>query len=414
MISGRIVDAAGEPVAQAQVRVQRYRYGADGGRTLVDAGAGDLTDDLGQFRVHGLPGGDFIVVAALRSALGAPVIGVQREGLPTYYPGTINLSEAQTVPLSTGEEVAVQITAIDGRFSRLGGTVVRSDGLPPLGMRASLRRAGVDAPSGESVGVLATGMFSLSNVPPGDYVIDVRGGRPDDPPEAASTLVTVAGEELVWANVATVPGATVRGSAAFQGSTRRPAALRLQVVTASGPATAGLIRDAPEQGRVHPDGSFEMSGVIGRVVFQSADAGWAVTSVTVEGEEIDRGGLDVTGHEVITGVQVTLSDRLTTFGGQVSDGRGRTLADHLVVILQADAPEGSRPFVLAVRSDANGRFELRGLRPGTYAAGAVDDLEPGDHFSPEFQERLRMRGRGFTLNDGESTVLELTPTLGLQ
>jgi hypothetical protein len=416
VIAGGVADALGSPVARAMVRALRYRYDTDGNRSLVDAGVRDITDDLGRFRVHGLPAGDFIVVASEMNVANGSVAltptGMLGGGVPTYHPGTVNIAEAQTVSLGAGAEASVQIAMIAGRFSRFGGTVVRTDGLPPLGMKATLRAAGSDTAVRDPVTVLETGMFSLSNVAPGDYWLDVRGGRPGDTPEAASMPVTVGGEDLQWLNVATAPGATVRGSVAFEGSPPPPA-FRLNLLPASTRSGFGVIRPGPEQGAIRADGSFEMTGVVGRVVFESTDPAWTVKSVAVNGEELGVEPLDVKGRDTVSGVRVTLSDRLATVSGRIVDERGRTLADHSVVLLEADATAGMTPQVRTILSSADGRFELRGLPPGLYVVGVVEELEPGYHHSPEFQERLRERGRGFSLGEAEAVVVELTPTAGL-
>ena len=53
VITGRVLDEDGEPLARALVTVQRYQY-VRGERQLMAAG-GDQTDDRGQYRVFGLP-----------------------------------------------------------------------------------------------------------------------------------------------------------------------------------------------------------------------------------------------------------------------------------------------------------------------------------------------------------------------
>ena len=63
VIAGRITDEFGEPVAQAQVSAQRYQYGPDGQRRLQPTGIPVTTDDLGQFRLHSLMPGEYIVSA---------------------------------------------------------------------------------------------------------------------------------------------------------------------------------------------------------------------------------------------------------------------------------------------------------------------------------------------------------------
>jgi hypothetical protein len=44
---------------------------------------------------------------------------------------------------------------------------------------------------------------------------------------------------------------------------------------------------------------------------------------------------------------------------------------------------------------------------------AVEALEQGRQFAPEFQEQLRRGAREFSLKEGESATLDLTLTPGL-
>ena len=65
VLSGRVLDEFGEPVADANVSAMRMQF-MNGRRRLVNAGRSGQTNDLGQFRLYGLPPGDYYVSATLR------------------------------------------------------------------------------------------------------------------------------------------------------------------------------------------------------------------------------------------------------------------------------------------------------------------------------------------------------------
>src|SRR5829696_141208 len=65
IISGRIIDETGEPVAGVAVWVMRSQF-YRGRRTLVPATSRALSDDTGHYRVHSLQPGSYLVVAMLR------------------------------------------------------------------------------------------------------------------------------------------------------------------------------------------------------------------------------------------------------------------------------------------------------------------------------------------------------------
>src|SRR5205085_1817725 len=65
-VSGRILDEFGEPVADASVSAMRREY-ASGKRRLVQSGRNSLTNDLGQFRLFGLPPGEYYISVTMRT-----------------------------------------------------------------------------------------------------------------------------------------------------------------------------------------------------------------------------------------------------------------------------------------------------------------------------------------------------------
>jgi hypothetical protein len=107
-ITGRITDEFGDPVTDAQVQAFRYQF-VNGERQLVDAGRMAQTDDLGAYRIFGLMPGDYIVRASMRSNLPPGPRNAETEptGYPgTYFPGVSDVSQAQTVTATIGQEVS--------------------------------------------------------------------------------------------------------------------------------------------------------------------------------------------------------------------------------------------------------------------------------------------------------------------
>ena len=68
VISGRVFDEDGEPVAGASVQAMRYRY-MEGKRELVPMGM-DRSDDQGEYRIFGLAAGQYFVSANFMSGRG--------------------------------------------------------------------------------------------------------------------------------------------------------------------------------------------------------------------------------------------------------------------------------------------------------------------------------------------------------
>ena len=117
-----------------------------------------MTNDLGQFRIYGLPPGEYYVSATLRNmntmmidmlggGAGGPTGSNQNSGYAaTYYPSTPTPGEAQRVALAVGQELAsVDIQLQPVKLAKITGTAVGSDGKPMAGAMVMLMPAMKDA-----------------------------------------------------------------------------------------------------------------------------------------------------------------------------------------------------------------------------------------------------------------------------
>jgi hypothetical protein len=233
----------------------------------------------------------------------------------------------------------------------------------------------------------------------------------------------VSGSDISGVRIVTGKGALISGRVVFEGTASRAAPggnpLRVFAMPAdtSRPFIALGGGDPLTNGVLDDSGAFQLSGSSGRVFLTlTAGPAWVMKSVTLDGEDITDEPLDLTGRQSVPGVVIRMTDRLTQIGGQVTDARGQTLRDYVVVILPAEAkqePVVAGRWIRTARPDSNGRFETRGMRPGRYVATAIEDLEQGRQFAPEFQEQLRRNAREFSVREGESVTVDLKLTTGL-
>src|SRR5580765_807724 len=131
VITGRVVDEFGEPVADVQVAAMRTQY-VQGRRQLMPAGRNGTTNDIGEFRLYGLPPGQYAVSATYRVNSGSNEVSNDRSGYaPTYYPGTTNSGEAQRITVGVGQKISdLNIALSPTRLARISGTAVDSEGKP--------------------------------------------------------------------------------------------------------------------------------------------------------------------------------------------------------------------------------------------------------------------------------------------
>ena len=162
------------------------------------AGTRRATNDLGQFRIYGLPPGEYYVSASMRGSaiemmdIEVMMVAGDRQQprrprprprrspatrRPTI-PGPPNVAEAQRVTLAFGQEAtSADFPLVPVRLAHVTGIVIDSEGKPVEGAMVSV------VPSGRDVGFalgLSTarsarnGTFTLNNVPPGDYTLQAR------------------------------------------------------------------------------------------------------------------------------------------------------------------------------------------------------------------------------------------------
>jgi len=427
----RVTDDFGEPLAGAQIQVQRFQYGPDGQRRLTPASSGvtfsSATDDRGEFRAFGLTPGEYVVSASVRSfglvGTGNPN-DVQEGFSPTFYPGTVSPAEAQAVSVAAGEERSIQFAMTAARMSRISGTVFTSDGRPASGAQLIVvtRQGGGMSTSGGGA-VAADGSFSMSGIAPGEHSLEVR---PQPRPgttfaEFASMPIVVSGTDIANVRIVTSKGVTLSGRVIFEGTSSRdgvPTPLRVMMmpVDPTSQPLFGVGGDPMSNGIVDDNGNFRLTSSAGRAFLMvTTPPSWAIKSITLEGDDVSDQPIDLTGRQSVSGVVIRMTDKLTQVSGRVSDGRGQLLRDYVVIIQAAEAKEpivASR-WLRTARPDTSGRFETRGLRPGRYVVTAIEALEQGRQFAPEFQEELRRGAREFTLREGETVSLDLTLTAGL-
>lgn len=437
VITGRIVDEYGDVVPEITVQAFRAQY-MQGIRRLTSVRSGQ-TNDIGQFRIYGLQPGTYYVAAAARPADGSrlqmtePGTQAVRGGAglaPTFFPGTVSAEDAQRIEVTGGTEVpGVDFQLLPVRLARISGMVVDSRGKPANAHAVLLQP---DRPDGAlllgEVPIAETdanGRFTLENVAPNDYRLDVRakayfealaqGGRiaqmqRADASEFASVPLRVTGEDLVGISVRLTDGHQMTGRVIVEGAQPDPRvldALSVSVMPGSGSVSATMLA---ARAPVSADGSFRVRGLMGRrfVRVSGLPRGWALKSVRAGGMDVTDEGIDVL--ENVEGVEIVVTPTPTLVSGVVTDAAGAVVPDAVVIIYPEAREHRTGPhnrFVTTVRTGTDGRFEVRALPPETYFAVAVPHLQDGEWAEPGNLDRLTAHATQFSLSEGGSTTVAL-------
>ena len=414
VITGRVVDEFGDPVADVSVAPMRYQY-LQGRRRLTPIARPGMTNDIGEFRLFALPRGQYYLSATLRSGMAMMADSDDRSGYaPTYYPGTPNAAEAQRITIGVGQILNdINLALIPARTVRISGTAVDSSGKPLSGGFIV-----VTQPSGG--GFMSTmggqikpdGSFTLSSVPPGEYTLRVQPMGPiAESPESATVHVTVGAEDITGIQLAAVKPVTVTGRITV------PAGASVQTSTVrliATPAEPDAMMFGPGAGgKINDDLTFELKVPPGRSLVRllGRTAGdWTTKAQHLNGVDVIDTGIDVRPGEDIAGLEIELSSQQSQVTGTVSNNRGDPLKDYSVVVFARDRERWIYPQTRYVRSaqpDQDGHFKVTGLPAGDYYAVALDYIEQADANDPEFLDRVRDRATSFSLGDGATQVLTL-------
>ena len=452
-VSGRILDEFGDPVADASVSAMRMQY-TGGKRRLVQSGRNSMTNDLGQFRLFGLPPGEYYVSATLRtmdtmimdmmggSNIGGPTGSNNSSGYAaTYYPGTPSPADAQRLSLAVGQELAsIDIQMQPVRLARISGNAVSSDGKPMSSamvmLMPTMKEALMMIPSTSQTD--KNGNFNLSGVAPGEYSIQVQslaalmnaasqamsmisGGDsgtatpPAQPMERefAVATVTVAGEDISGLSITGTRGAKATGRLVFEGGAAPESLKSLRLV--AGPTDPDNIAAATASfgmAAVKENGTFEIDGLVGGRVFRFFDPpkGWFLKQITHENEDVTDKGYDFKPGEDVPGFEIVLTTKSQTVSGTVTNDKNEPVKEYTVVVFPEDREKwtvSAGRWRASARPDQQGQFKIASLPPGSYLAIAVEYVPEGEWADPEWIKRAVRKATPFTLGEGAIKTLDL-------
>jgi hypothetical protein len=414
VISGRVVEQ-GMPAIGARVMARSADAGSNSPTYQVEA------DDLGEYRIGGLPPGQYIV-GAISGPLGVQVIaGAERRAVPEITWARVPLlSEASTrvVDAHVGHETAdVDFIVVPLQAAPPSLTGVAAEFVKSVENDAGAIRGRVVTPSGQPIRgavvmvsgsnqsrmVVAdrNGRFDAGQFRDGDYRIEVRklgyltlDFRP--PPESQTALmVRVAGDARIHdVDIVLNPGGAIAGT--IVDSAGEPikgvqvGALRLRQQDGRTLASAaGLPRLTDDRGRYRlfglPPGMYMVVATLdatetesGRerapgfapVYYPSTAHVEAAQAIAVES------GSDVAGIDVTFAASATarVTGRALSAAGEPLSGR---------VALTVSARSGgvvAEPRVAPIARD--GSFSLADVPPGDYVLHAIGERGPG--VAPEF------------------------------
>jgi hypothetical protein len=435
VIAGTLKLPSGEPALNMAVTAVEVET-VGGVRRLRLTGARTTTDDRGQYRVFGLPPGEYLVQAqpsgllsgALTNANDAPqttpaeVSWAQQQArgqsapgatpatsdpprgrtmnyATVFFPGTADPSSAALVDVGAGDERrGVDFALALVSTARISGVVVAPGGQPMSNVPVSLvvrddglRLSSLLTPRA-AVRSAADGAFTVPAVPPGRYLLVARAPAGANATPSVDLWsqqeIVVDGRDQSNLKVSMEPGMSVSGRVVFDAATHTPPAgddlarARVTLVPATSSAAGAVTAGASSaSSAVAPDGTFTIAGLPPDAYRVSLSMPGMRTSFSAAGDlwtlrSITRGGADFFDRPVEVRPRESVADVVVRVTDRPAEISGRLLD-------RANRPAPGYPIVVFPadrQAWVAGSRRIAIARPSTDGTFRVIGLPPGSYF----------------------------------
>ena len=416
-ISGTVFDATHQPMARAMVHVMSK--GKD------SFGASVLTDDQGQYKVWGLPKGEYVVSVSPPSKEKPDrqrPIDLQGSPGATYFPSTLLIQNSPPVvvlpDLDTGN---IDLTLASRALRSIAGTVqLRGDNRPVTNATLRLiltrlsdpasdtsRAAGLENAMSNYISTTDnSGRWSFSNVPDGSYRLFVQPTQSErTKPRFVQTEqdVIVDGTDTENLSIEVSEGARLSGVVVLEGGSALPQFVN---VTAS-----SYQQHANSAARIDEAGKFGLTGVpTGEVVisaFVFPQDGFYVKSIEANGVDLLRNNLTIAENAEIKDVRIVISTNVGVITGRVLTATGDKPVAGAHVTLRRAGDDKLRLFggKLSAITDERGVYTLSAA-PGDYVVIAWRSADGPDSFNVA-SNTANDKGRVLTLLPGNRKELDV-------
>jgi 5-hydroxyisourate hydrolase-like protein (transthyretin family) len=385
VVSGRVIDEAGEPLANVWVSAlrrpteeEREDWSKGQKQHQFVQASGAKTDDRGEYRIFGLKPGDYYLKASESPDLdqvgnidGSDNYFLLRqivtEYAPLYYPGVLQISDAQAIPLRAGEEVRADFEMRRVKTVEVAGRVIGADGKPATHAYLLLGVPGVGDLGGDLEGSTdSKGEFLIKHVSPGSYILTAVQND-ENRHEFTRQKLEVAESDLKSVILSFGRGTDIRGQIISQGS--NPAIDRLGLGLESQDEDESISGAA----QAKKDGTFLLADVPDgsyAVDVWDLEKGWFIKAIHYGSIDVLEKGLQVEHGSSSGTLEVVISSAGAEMEGTVNDQDGKPIVAAQVRMRPEPETSFNRTRAHTTGTDQNGHFSFSSLAAGKYKVWA--------------------------------------------
>lgn len=431
VITGRVVDEDGQPMARAAVEALR-RTRSHGSSKLEPAESAQ-TDDLGVYRIFDLSPGRYVVRATPNSpSNGVFVFGnddspdnsLQQppsEYPPTYFPGTIDAARASTLDVKAGDEIPrvdfsfapsapVKTYRIRGRLTNaIAGqsqgmlmvmAIPRNPDSATLLVATDLQLVARPDPK--------TGAFTINGVPPGAYIVVASSiVVPGEKIRTATQEVDVIDADVDSVSLVLTRGADISGRVTFEG---KAAASAEETKVSIASKDEEFAFGAQQDDDVEKDGSFAMTEVgdgTYSISIHSKCEDCYTKSVTANGMNLLDTGMVVKSGQGPSSIDIVYSSNTGKASGAVTGADDLPVPGAYVMLIKDEGSRKNIDDTKTATTDQYGKFEIRGVPPGRYKALAWAKFDAESYNDPDFIKPFAAKAELLEVDAGATATVRL-------
>jgi hypothetical protein len=389
VITGRVIDANGQPLVLENVQVTRLYEGGQKGQLYLPDNFMFVTDDRGVYRLFGVPPGRYIVGVGVDERAGHARLGLGKSyHALTYHPNVTDESKARIIEVTSGgEATGVDITlGQPAKAYQASGRIIDAEtGKPVAGINYGYGSLDEDRSYFQSEATTSStsnlrGEFWLEGIVPGRYAA-FAASTDENSFYSDPVLFEITDSDVTGLVIKLRRGSTLTGMVVFEGPTppeglSRLSDLRLNV----GVATQSIVAPRHSGVNVGPDGSFRIAGLPpGKVGFNfythPGPKGLSLLRVERDGVE-QSGGVEIGPGEQVSGVKVVVAFGTGVIRGQVKIEGGALREASGIFIACRKIGSSEERYIQPVTTDLRGRFDFEGLLTGEYELSMTAAVTP--------------------------------------
>ncbi|HTW67874.1 MAG TPA: carboxypeptidase regulatory-like domain-containing protein [Bryobacteraceae bacterium] len=420
VVSGKIKFDDAEPAVS--VTIQLYRSYYDRGRHGYAMAASALTDDRGQYRVHGLEPGTYYVAALYQAPQHPPgaqeQLRTDAQGNPlpqlsyavTFFPEAQKMSDAVPVKIAPGDEVDgidIFLTLVHTVHVR-GHVIGASEGGVVTGASVALRwndpdnTASVSAPI--SVTVDKDQNFDITGVTSGPYLL-IASGVENGVTLTGRVPINIGESDVSNADILVGPESKWNGKVSMEGDDA-PLPKGLVVSLEPRRPIASVTR-----AQVSANGEFTIPFISGEtydLFVLNGPKDSYLKSVRVANAERLTDGLEASAGAAPADLEVVLGIEGGQVVGRAVTSDPKIVASGATIALIPDPATGHIQSYQTTHADEYGNFYLQGLAPGKYLLLGWLDQAPCDLYNPNDFLTCQTQGVALTVAEGEEQTAQVT------